>query len=771
MTGQVSQKEISGSESAKLWKRCLSGKMPPSWEKEIGDFETEMFLKKQGKIEDKVFAETRLRRGVYGQRYDNGKRHDGKEDRPIPYPTLGKLSKGPMTEWDAPGMQRIKIPWGGLNPDQMDVLADLAEEYSDSICHVTTRQDIQLHYVHIEDTPSIFRRLAAMGITTREACGNSVRNVTACPIAGVCSEAAFDVTPYADAMFRFALAHPDIQDFGRKFKIAFSGCKNNPCGLVTIHDMGYIAAKKIVDGVEKKGFEMVVGGGLGPLPYQAKLFSEFIPVEEMLPLAQAVWRIYARYGEKKKRNRARIKFLVADWGIEKFKQMVMDERAKLPVDPRWKELISPVEKYEERPLKTPSATRPLTPSPQGRGDYERWLKTNVRPQRQEGYYLVVVSLPLGDITSNQMRDLAAIARKYIRDTVRTTVEQNIVLRWVAEGDLPALYDDLKKIDLAQPFAGTIVDITACPGTDTCKLGVSSSRGLAGELRTRLAEKSVQMNEAVRNLHIKISGCFNSCGQHHIADIGFYGVSRKVGNYVVPHFQLILGGQWTENAASYGMAVVGIPSKNIPAVVDRLGEMYVKGRQGDEKFQAFIQRVEKIQLKKALEDLTVVPSHDENPSFYVDWGDVREYTISDIGKGECAGEVVSLTDFGLKAADRELFEAQVQFEAGNLEKTASLAFHAMATAAQGLIKGQNPDVSNDPEKIIIEFKTRFCDTEIFYDRFARDQFANYLFRAQAEGPAGLNKEKTQQRIEEAQLFIDAAYNCHARMSMEQTSPLP
>ena len=777
MIPQPNPKNILRSESAEVWKKKFEGRMAADWEKEIDEFETEMFLKKQGKIEEKIFAETRLRRGVYGQRYDNGKRHDGKEDKPIHFP-CGDLTKGPMTVWDAPGMQRIKIPWGGFMPEQMDVIADLAEEYSDSICHITTRQDIQLHFVHIEDTPSIFRRLAAVGITTREACGNSVRNVTACPIAGVCNEETFDVTPYADAMFRYALAHPDIQDFGRKFKIAFSGCKNNPCGLVTIHDMGYIAAKKEVNGKEIKGFEMVVGGGLGPLPYQAKLFSEFIPVEEMLPLAQAVWRIYARYGEKKKRNRARIKFLVADWGIDKFRRMVLEERAKLPPDPRWKELVSPVEKYEERPLKN-VITPPSPPLNLrgGRGElpeksaYERWIEHNVQPQNQEGYYLVIVSLPLGDITANQLRDLAAIARKYIRDTVRTTVEQNIVLRWIAENDLTALYDDLKKIDLVQPFAGTIVDITACPGTDTCKLGVASSRGLAGELRQRLAEKSVQMNEAVKNLHIKISGCFNSCGQHHVADIGFYGVSRKVGNYVVPHFQLILGGQWTENAASYGMASAGIPSKNIPAVVDRLSEMYVKGRKGDETFQAYIQRLGKLELKKTLDDLTVIPSHDENPSFYVDWGDVREFTTSDIGKGECAGEVVSLVDFGLKAADRELFEAQVLFEKGELTKGAEAAFGAMVTAAQGLIKGQNPDVSNEADKIIAEFKTRFCDTEIFYDRFARDQFANYLFRTQADGFASLNREKVQQRIEEAQLFIDAAYNCHARMSMEQISPLP
>ncbi len=466
--------------SAGIWKKKLAGQMPTDWAKEIDDFETEVLLKKQGKIEDKVFAETRLRRGAYGQRYDNGFRHDGKMQRPIPYPT--QATKGPNTRWDAPGMLRIKIPFGGLRTEQMEVLADLAEEYSDSICHVTTRQDFQLHYVSIENTPSIFRRLAAVGITTLEACGNSVRNLTACPIAGVCGTESFDVTPYANAMFRYLLGHPDVQDFGRKFKIAFSGCKQNACGLVSMHDLGFIAATRTENGKERRGFEMYVGGGLGPEPYKAKLFSEFLPEEEILAVSQAVCRIFARYGEKKKRGRARIKFLVADWGIEKFRGEVLEERAKLPKDPRWTEFLSRLHETDETPLKPPGSQKAAA----GKNGYEYWYSTNVAPQKQPGYAVVTVTLPLGDITANQMRALAAIARRFVKETVRTTVEQNMVLRWVSESDVPALYEELKKIDLVEPGAGTIVDVTSCPGTDTCKLGVASSRGLAGGLRTRLA---------------------------------------------------------------------------------------------------------------------------------------------------------------------------------------------------------------------------------------------------------------------------------------------
>jgi sulfite reductase (ferredoxin) len=315
------------------WQEQLSGKMPEHLAREIDIFETEIALRKQGKVDERLFAETRLRKGIYGQRYDNGQRHDGTKVQEIAYPS-GDLTKGPHTMWDAPGMQRIKIPAGGLNAAQLETLAELAEEYSDGIAHVTTRQDFQLHYVHIDDTPSLMRRLAAANITTREACGNTVRNVTACPYAGVCPDETFDVTPYARAMSKFLLGHPDTQNFGRKFKPAFSGCAQHACGLTSMHDLGLIAIKRSENGQEKRGFEVYVGGGLGTVPYQAKLFDSFFSPEEILPLAQAIARVFARLGEKKNRNRARIKFLVQDLGIEKFRELVLEERKTLLPDPR-----------------------------------------------------------------------------------------------------------------------------------------------------------------------------------------------------------------------------------------------------------------------------------------------------------------------------------------------------------------------------------------------------------------------------------------------------
>lgn len=756
---------IEGSESAKIWKHKLTGQMPSDWEKEIDDFETELFLKKQGKIEDKVFAESRLRRGAYGQRYDNGQRHDGKETRPIPFPDVN-LTKGPNTLWDAPGMERIKLPWGGMTPDQMDVLADLAEEYSDAICHITTRQDVQLHYIHIEDCPSMFRRLAAVGITTREACGNSVRNITACPYAGVCPDEQFDTTPYADAAFRYLLGHPDVQDFGRKFKIAFSGCKESACALVRLHDLGFIASKKVIDGQERYGFEMYVGGGLGAVPYKAKLFDDFILVEDFLAYTQAISRIFARYGEKKNRNRARVKFLVHDWGIEKFKEEVLAEKAKLKPDARWTQFLSDTEKFTEKGLRpaSPEPAQPFADAPLDAQAFKRWRQANVSAQKQAGYFVIKLALPLGDITSSQMRVLADIARKYVGDTVRTTVNQNIVLRWVTGSDLPAVYQELRQAHLADPYAGTIVDVVSCPGTDTCKLGISASRGLAGVLQEHLAAKSYEMEEDIRGLSVKVSGCFNSCSQQHIADIGFYGISRKVGGYIVPHFQLILGGSRKDNAGSYGMPIGGIPSKAIPKTVDRLTDMFLKNREKGETFQEYIKRIGKVALKTALLDLMEVPAYEADKSYYVDWGNVREFTTSDIGKGECAGEIVSLVEFGLKVADRENFEAQVLFEKGQFVTAAQLAYKAMCTAAQGLIKKYNPDISEDATEIIQEFDKRFCETQVFYDPFSGPRFAQYLFQAQKQNLQSFDADHARKLIEESSLFIEAAYSCNIRMSM-------
>src|SRR5436190_2207250 len=443
------------------WKNELAGKVPEHLAREIDIFETEIVLRKQGKLDEKLFAETRLRRGAYGQRYDNGQRNDGQKVQKLNFPSAD-LTKGPSTMWDAPGMQRIKIPAGGLNAAQLETMAELAEEYSDGIAHVTTRQDFQLHYIQIDDTPALMRRLAAADITTREACGNSVRNVTACPYSGVCQDETFDVTPYAQALAKFLLGHPDCQNFGRKFKPAFSGCAQHACGLTSLHDLGLIATKRNnpETGKEEFGFEMYVGGGLGAVPYQAKLVDSFIPPEELLPLAQAIARVFARHGEKKNRNRARIKFLIQDLGIEKFRELVREERKILPFDPRWTEYILEAQaEFAEAPLKLAVDVPELVLINNANGsgpELQKWLKFNTRPQRQPGYVTVTVALPLGDITANQLRSLADIVRRFTRETIRTTVEQNFVIRWVSKSDLPELYKALNAVGVGDAGAGAVV---------------------------------------------------------------------------------------------------------------------------------------------------------------------------------------------------------------------------------------------------------------------------------------------------------------------------
>jgi len=740
--------------STPTWKERLNAEMPAPLAREVDLFEGQIELKKEGKLGDKMFAETRLRRGVYGQRYDNGLRDDGAGQKALAFP-CGDLTKGPDTVWDAPGMMRIKVPYGQLSAEQLEVLAELAEEYSDNILHVTTRQDIQLHFIHIEDSPDMMRRLAAVGITTREACGNSVRNVTACEFSGVCNTESFDVTPYAHALMEYLLGHPDVQDFGRKFKIAFSGCHDNPCGLVTFHDLGCVA--RVVDG--KRGFRVVVGGGLGAVPVEAKILADFCPEEELLALTQAVCRVFARLGEKDSRAKARIKFLVQDLGIEEFKRLVAEERAGLRPDPRWSDFLDALGSRAETPLKAPGAL----PAETSEG-FRRWAEHNLRPQVQEGYHTATVKLPLGDFTAEQSRGLASLVRTFTGVPLRATVEQNVTFRWVSGADAVAFYEALVALDLAERGAGTILDMTSCPGTDTCKLGISASRGLTGELRKRLPVVFDDMDPAVKQLRIKTSGCFNSCGQHHVADLGFLGVSRKAGNRKVPHFNVVLGGQWTENAKSYGMIAGAVPSKRIPDAIQAITDKYAAEKLEGETFQNFIKRIGKAEIRTLLKPLQVLPSYEEDPSFYSDWGDPREYSIGDIGIGECAGEIVPFVEFGLQAAEQELFEAQDALERGESVAAATRGFGAMVTAAKALLRHLEVQVTDDWDDVVARFRTHLHETKLFHDQYAKGKFADYLLGIHGDRRyESADGEMAHATLDGAGLFIEASHACYQRLS--------
>jgi sulfite reductase (ferredoxin) len=360
----------------------------------------------------------------------------------------------------------------------------------------------------------------------------------------------------------------------------------------------------------------------------------------------------------------------------------------------------------------------------------------------------------------------------VGDSVRTTVEQNLVLRWVSEADLPALYGELQRLDLALGGAGKIEDVVACPGTDTCKLGIAASRGLAAVLHESLVERQNNggIDPAVRDLHIKMSGCFNSCGQHHLADIGFYGVSRKIGGATVPHFRVLMGGEWENNGATYGLTIGAVPSKRIPEFIDHVTQRYLSGRQPGERFKDYCARIGKKALKEMVDAYSAVPPYALDRTLYSDWRDPREFTISDITTGECAGEVVPQVEFDLQAAEQRNFEAQIHLEQNEFQKADETAYHSMLIAARGLVRTQLWDLSEDPERIVSEFKTRFYDTQLFQSpdagQYAGGKFALYLLNRHADKNRAFSAEKARHLVEEAQLFIEAAYGYYQRMSEQQ-----
>jgi sulfite reductase (ferredoxin) len=697
--------------------------IPADVAREIEIYEIQLDRFQAGQVEEATFTEFRLRRGVYGQRDDRSQ------------------------------MIRVKIPFGGLTAAQLEMLADVAEEFSDNIIHITTRQDVQYHYVDINTTAELMRRLASVDITTKEACGNVVRNVTACPLSGVCQDETFDVTPYSKALSAFLLGHPDAENFGRKFKIAFSGCEEHACGLANMHDIGAVAAVKEVDGEVKRGFKLYVGGGLGAVPHQAKVFDDFVSAEELLPISQSICRVFTRLGERRNRNKARLKFVIAKHGIEEFRKLVLEDRETLRHDPRWTAYLDNLDAYDESPLKPPTQLNGTT-KPDG---FEEWYQSNVQLQSQPGYAFVTITLPLGDITADQTRALADISRKYVKDTIRATVEQNIVLRWVTMTDLPALYRELKAIGLGDPGAESMVDITACPGTDSCKLGVSSSRGLAAHLRSYFIETGVQ-NE-IKDFRIKISGCPNSCGQHHIANIGFFGSSKRVGGHIAPVYLVLLGGHMIENASSYGLATGKIHANYIPAFIEELTGKYVDEKQDDETFTDYVARLGKVEIKSILSQYDQIPPYEEAPEFYIDTGDTKDYQLK-TGVGECAGEVIALVSMKLEEADRLIYESGLNLEDGTYQDCADKAFSAMIRAADGLLTTVGLQYIDDATTVN-EFRTHFFEPGNFFAGFGA-----HLFKATEEDSSTFDHELAHRRVEEATLFVEESHNVYNRMRIKQ-----
>jgi ferredoxin-nitrite reductase/sulfite reductase (ferredoxin) len=524
-------------------------------------------------------------------------------------------------------MMRIKIPQGTLTPEQLECLADLAERYSKDIGHITTRQDMQLYWIPTKDATAAMAAAAAVGLTTREACGNSVRNVTACPLAGVSPDETFDVTQHSLAVTRHFLRNPASQKLPRKFKIAFEGCPVDH-SKTSIHDIGAIAAYEERGGTRILGFRIYVGGGLGAAPMQAILLEPFTPASELLRTCEAAVRVHDRLGDRKNKATARIKFVVKRLGVDAFRKEVFAERDKLPAYAYPEQAVTETDEQ-------PGAADPAIPtSVNVNGTYQRWLFTNVITQKQSGFSVVTIRLRLGDITASQMRALAKLMRRY-GARLRTSIEQNLMLRWVRNEHLSSLFQELSKIGLAEAEAGLLRDVTSCPGAETCQLGISASRGLARALEARLKESGLS-GEDVDRIRIKVSGCPNSCGQHHVADIGFFGGARKVNERLVPHFQLMLGGLTAEGVAQFGAPILKLPARRIPEAVVRMLERYRKERQSpQETFRAFAARVGADSWKQSLEEFTTLPSYEATPEAYRDWGAETDFSLGGMGPGECA----------------------------------------------------------------------------------------------------------------------------------------
>lgn len=573
-----------------------------SWasEEEIDTFD--QFVRRfwNGEISPDEFKRFRLQNGIYGQR------QEGEQ------------------------MFRIKIPWGGLSSAQLELLAELAAKTPNGVAHVTTRQNIQLHFIKLEQVTGLMRSLASVGLTTREACGNTVRNVTVGHCTGVCPRELFDVTPYAETIARFLLRNPMNQNLPRKFKIAFSGCPDD-LGLSPIQDVGARAALRSAGESEERGFQLYVGGGLGPMPRLAELLEEFTPEERLLPTVAAIVRVFDRLGNRDDRHKARMKFVLNKLGIEAFRTLVFQERTGL--ESTMVGQFPPLVVWEQVPLHHASPDSTGTPVEPNDPAYRRWRTTNVLQQKQAGYTMVYIRLELGDITSAQLRILAFAAREFGDGTVRSTNQQNFALRWIPSGRLSALHRVLSAVGLAAPSAERLADVTACPGADTCQLGITSSRGLAAALGA-LCDDELKGLADEAGIRIKISACPNSCGQHHLADIGLYGGAKKFHGRQVPTYEMLVGARFTPGEASYAKPVARIPAKNVPGAVEAVLQLYKKERQDGESFNNFLNRWGLESVKTVLAPFTELPPASEASDRYLDYNAEEAFSIH-VGPGECA----------------------------------------------------------------------------------------------------------------------------------------
>lgn len=580
----------------------------------------------RGEIGPDEWRAFRLLRGTYGQRQDA----------------------------DAQ-MLRIKIPQGILDRRQLQAVADVAERYSRGFGHITTRQNIQLHFLKLHDAEPAMRALAEAGMTTREACGNSVRNITACPYAGVAADEAFDVTPYAEALTRYLLRHPLSASLPRKFKIAFEGCPHDHIASA-INDIGWTAKLRTVDGRTERGFEVTVAGGTATLTRVGHVLYEFMPVGEMFEVAEAIIRVFHKHGDYKHKQRNRLKFLVKSLGWDGFRAAFEEELAAfragggaaLPFDPERPAVEGPPAAVDGGgPSLAEIAARAASGEAHGPGivpqvepqvevdreAFDEWLGTNVRPQKQAGWSLVTVTTVLGDLTSAQMRIIADLATTFGDEAVRVTADQNFVFRWIPTARLEAFHRSLSAAGLGRAGASTLADVTSCPGAESCRLAVTQSRGL-GRLLGETLRSRPDLVAAVPGLDIKISGCPNGCGQHHIAGIGFQGSLRKVGGRPAPHYFVMVGGGVAEGRTTFGRLAATVPARRAATALERLIDLYRDQREPDELPVTFFRRVELTAVKGALAGLDRLDPAQASAEDFIDLAEQDVFTPV-VLEGECS----------------------------------------------------------------------------------------------------------------------------------------
>ncbi len=551
---------------------------------DIDEFIVNVERFEKGEMSPDEFRAYRLVRGIYGQRQDDVQ------------------------------MIRVKIPMGVLLPEQLDALADVADETPRKVGHVTTRQNFQFHFVKLHECEAPLRRLDAVGLTTRGACGNAVRNVTGCAKAGLCTDEAFDSTAFGDAIVRHFLRRPISEHLPRKFKIALSGCPSD-CGFGAINDIGLIA-HRAPDGSRR--FKVLAAGGLSTMPVSAFVLHESYPAERICEVAEALVRLFDRTGNRQNKGKARLKFVVKKLGKEETIRQYNEELEKVLASGEVKALEIPDAAISREAWSLPPFASPAIAA---------FARSNVAPTRNIGRVFVTVRLPIGDINGPQLRGVANIARQYGSGDVRLSIDQNLLFRDVAASDVPAVYRALEAIDLALPNAGSSADVTSCPGADTCKLAITTSKDLGRELTQQLTPTPID------GVKIKLSGCPNSCGQHHIATIGFHGGVRKINGRAAPHYIVMVGGSIGPNGAEFGHVAGKVPARRVKETIDRLTQLAEREKKPDETIEQYLCRAEQSVLKHAIEDLTELGENATEEDFR-DIGTTAPFRVVEM-EGECA----------------------------------------------------------------------------------------------------------------------------------------